>query len=185
MKEFYKAWRQYINESVGFGGVLPGMVGTQRSNVGTTVSPHKASNERPGDDTDTAITVKACLHRNSMVLLLKNEKGWDLPGGHLKQGEGVEDGLRREVYEETGLNIEDVDMVNSPTGRKRFFCAAFMTDDVHLSNEHTEFKFFHKDEIADLEDLDETFRSVILKCLGGDNRMKKHYRRIKVGVKII
>ena len=181
MKDFYKAWRQYINEAVGFGGMLPGMAGTQRSNVGTTVSPHKASNERPGDD--TKITVKACLHRNSMVLLLKNEKGWDLPGGHLKQGEGVEDGLRREVYEETGLNIEDVDMVNSPTGRKRFFCAAFMTDDVHLSNEHTEFKFFHKDEIADLEDLDETFRSVILKCLGMPHGKKK-ISKIEVEVKV-
>jgi len=183
MKEIYKAWRQYINENVNFGGLLPGYAGNARNNAGTTVTPHKATDNPPGED--TYITVKACLHRNSMVLLLKNEKGWDLPGGHLKEGESTEDGLRREIFEETGLNIEDIDMVNSPTGKKRFYCASFLTDDVQLSNEHYEYKFFHVDEIKDLDELDETFRSVILKCLGGNNRTKKHFRRIKVGVKII
>jgi len=172
-----------LNENVGFGGLLPGLAGHFGNNAGTTVAPHKPNVATPEED--SYITVKACIHRNNKVLLLKNEKGWDLPGGHLKQGEATVDGLKREVFEETGLNIEDIDMVNSPTGKKRFYCASFLTDDVQLSNEHYEYKFFHIDEIKDLDELDETFRSVILKCLGGENRTKKHFRRIKVGVKII
>ena len=86
---------------------------------------------------DSKKVAKAVIFNDEVeVLLLATDNNpqfeghWDLPGGHLKQGEGVEDGLRREVYEETGLNIQDVEIVNSPTGRKRFFCASFMTDDV-------------------------------------------------------
>jgi len=182
MKEIYKSWRQFINEAVPFGGLSPTLVGTWGNNAATTIAPHSASDDEVPNE-DTEITAKVCLHRNSMILLLKNEKGWDLPGGHLKKGEGVEDGLRREVYEETGLNIEDIEMVNSPTGKKRFFCASFMTDDVHLSNEHSEYKFFHIDEIENLDNLDETFRSIILKCLGREAKIKK-VSNIKVSVKI-
>jgi ADP-ribose pyrophosphatase YjhB (NUDIX family) len=45
------------------------------------------------------------------VLLIERGKEplkgyWSLPGGALETGEGVEDGLRREVREETGLEVE-------------------------------------------------------------------------------
>jgi len=166
---------------VPFGGLSPALAGNFGNNAGATVTPHKATDDAPGED--TYITVKACMHRNSKVLLLKNEKGWDLPGGHLKQGEDTVDGLKREIYEETGLNIGEVELVNSPTGKKRFFCTAFLTDDVQLSNEHHEYKFFHVDEIKDLDNLNETFRTVILKCLGAEEKTKK-ISRIKIGIKI-
>jgi len=173
-----------VSEIVNFGGLLPGLVGDFGVSSGDTIVPHKATKNKLPDE-DSYITVKACLHRNSMVLLLKNEKGWDLPGGHLKQGESPVDGLRREIFEETGLNIEDIDMVNGPTGKRRFYCASFLTDDVHLSNEHHEYKFFHIDEIKNLDNLNETFRSVILKCLGDEPTKKKNkISRIKIGIKI-
>jgi ADP-ribose pyrophosphatase YjhB (NUDIX family) len=168
--------------SVPFGGLSPGYAGTFGNNAGTIVVPHKATKNIIPDE-DTYVTVKACLHRNNMVLLLKNEKGWDLPGGHLKLGEAPVDGLKREIFEETGLNIEKINMVGPPTRKKRFFCATFLTDDVHLSNEHYEYKFFQVDEIKKLDELNETFRSVILKCLGTKKEIKK-ISRIKVDIKI-
>ncbi len=36
---------------------------------------------------------------------------WSLPGGALELGERLEDGVRREVNEETGLDVEPVEIV--------------------------------------------------------------------------
>ena len=46
--------------------------------------------------------------RNGNVLLLNNEGGWDLPGGHLKTGEGSVPALSRETFEETGIRIKNI-----------------------------------------------------------------------------
>jgi hypothetical protein len=190
LKTLPESWQRYLHEVSGplssgvgvpFGGLSPALAGNFGNNAGATITPHRTTDAEPAED--TYITVKACMHRNSKVLLLKNEKGWDLPGGHLKQGEDTVDGLKREVYEETGLNIGEVELVNSPTGKKRFFCTAFLSDDVHLSNEHHEYKFFHIDEIKNLDNLNETFRTVILKCLGAEQKTRK-ISHIKIGLKI-
>jgi len=47
------------------------------------------------------------------VLLFQKANGiWDLPGGRLKSGEGWLEGLAREVFEESGLQIRDADWVS-------------------------------------------------------------------------
>ena len=41
------------------------------------------------------------------LLIQRRDNGhWEPPGGILEHGETIEEGLRREVYEETGLKIE-------------------------------------------------------------------------------
>jgi 8-oxo-dGTP diphosphatase len=38
---------------------------------------------------------------------------WDIPGGFLEEGEDVTDGLRREIREETGLEIEPLEFLGA------------------------------------------------------------------------
>ena len=42
--------------------------------------------------------------RNGNLLLVKtHHRGWDTPGGQVENGESVEDGLLREIFEESGI----------------------------------------------------------------------------------
>ena len=105
---------------------------------------------------DSDKIAKAVLHKDNKVLLLKRSSymkkhsgEWDLPGGHIMEGENLEDGLLREVWEETGLRIKDPVKLHS---RKKdtYFKAELPDTKVKLSDEHTEHKMY---SLEDLEDL--------------------------------
>lgn len=64
-------------------------------------------NLRESDITETIIRVKALIINND-VILLGNENGvLQFPGGHLEDDESYEECLKREVREETGIEISD------------------------------------------------------------------------------
>ncbi len=54
------------------------------------------------------IAVSALIFKEGHVLLAhrRDIDWWNLPGGGMEAGETVDEALRREVYEETGLEIE-------------------------------------------------------------------------------
>ena len=56
------------------------------------------------------VSVKAIIKdSDGRVLLLQEADGqWDLPGGGLEHNESVQDGLAREVLEETGYRVTSV-----------------------------------------------------------------------------
>ena len=83
---------------------------------------------------------------------------YHMPGGRLNPGEAFQDGLKREVSEETGLEIE----IGKPiyVGEWRpvikgvqnqivaiFFICKPLSDNVQLSEEHDDFKWVTPDQI--------------------------------------
>lgn len=43
-----------------------------------------------------------CIYNNQLVLV-RNKRGWEIPGGHSEPGETVEKSLERELSEEAGI----------------------------------------------------------------------------------
>lgn len=65
----------------------------------------KSAEQIPSRDNVSAVFLAA--FSNNKVLAIRNERGWDVPGGHLKNSETLLDGLKRETLEEAGANFEN------------------------------------------------------------------------------
>ncbi|WP_350343099.1 NUDIX domain-containing protein [Proteinivorax tanatarense] len=109
-------------------------------------------------------TVSAVVFNpDNKVLLCKSHK-WDdkyvIPGGHIDLGEKMEEALKREVLEETGLEINDIQLISVKESvfekgfykDKHFIFIDYVckTDfgDVILNDEAQEYKW------VDLKDID-------------------------------
>lgn len=70
---------------------------------------------RIGQKRFTVTTAVAIFDDEGRVLLLEHvfrpDSGWGLPGGFLSGGEHPEEGLRREIREEIGIELEDVELL--------------------------------------------------------------------------
>lgn len=66
--------------------------------------------------------VYALINRNDNVALILKSRGayagsWDLPGGSIEFGESPMQALVREVYEETGLQVQTAALVDTLSAR--------------------------------------------------------------------
>jgi len=99
------------------------------------------------------------------VFLMRSHKWrdhWVLPGGHIELGERMEDALRREVKEETSLDIRDIDFIcfqefiyDERFWQRRhfiFFDYACKTDstDVELNEEAQEYTWVSLEDLQNL-----------------------------------
>ena len=104
---------------------------------------------------DLQITAKVLIRDESnKVLILKDRFSdwWDLPGGHIHTDETPEEGALREVEEETGIKLNEVDLVvgqevDTDLGHKLgLFLVAYVPLDSPkplLSDEHTDYAWIN------------------------------------------
>lgn len=113
------------------------------------------------------ILVKTLIFKEDKLLLIKR-KGtsdfaggcWDIPGGKLEFKETPEYALKREVYEETGLdiNIKDIVSVSSGINEERnkqyisiVYLCRYKSGDMLLSDEHIDYVWLNLDEAKNYE----------------------------------
>ena len=117
---------------------------------------------------DTKVVAKAVIiDNNDRVLFLKRSQKlekfpgeWDLPGGHVKEGEPLMSGLKREVAEETSLEIDNVRYIEQIKNMYFFMCK-YDSQPVKISDEHIDYKFL---EESDLDKKDK-FQQIAKKAL--------------------
>jgi 8-oxo-dGTP diphosphatase len=105
---------------------------------------------------------------NRILILQKNEK-WLLPGGRLNENETWEQGLRREVEQETGINdftikeISNVDINDEKdTYIVVFICEIESVPEIKLSYEHQKYEWLDLKEIDKYEFWHEKIKQRIL-----------------------
>jgi len=160
MQKLFENWRKYINEygAAGMGGNIATIAGAGRAPMAYDNLP-KTKNFELGDDVDAS--VKAVLFMNDgTIVLLKNEKGWDLPGGHMREGETKVQALKREVFEETGIQINNINNLHHKSGNKNFFSGQCMSDDIILSGEHSNHIFLDPQDLYSHDIADEFIAAI-------------------------
>lgn len=109
---------------------------------------------------DSQVAVKAVIKNQSgKSLIVREGERWQAVGGRLEKGEKLEDGLRRETQEETGITDLSVGRVihvdewfAKPEGELKhivalFFLCTTMTEKVVLSDEHQEYAWITEEEL--------------------------------------
>ncbi len=114
------------------------------------------------------VATKGIIFRNDgkVLLITKSDKEdmnpntIDIPGGRLEFGENLEDSLKREVKEETGLNIDVIKPSRCWTFMKKdqnfqlvgitFYCR-YVGGEEKLSEEHTDFRWILPEDILNGE----------------------------------
>ena len=121
-------------------------------------------------------TLKIILINNENKILALRRSGtvprrqhtWDLPGGVLEHGEILEDAIKRETLEETGVEIDTVTIhdasavlnVQEAYWIQICYVAKVELPEVILSFEHDEYEWLSKNEFLERESTDRLTRFV-------------------------
>ena len=68
----------------------------------------------------TGVTVLV-IDQHSRFLMVESDNIWKLPGGFIELGESAEEACRREILEETGINIGNLQLIGSFFRKKLFY----------------------------------------------------------------
>ena len=112
-----------------------------------------------------------CLIQDGKKILLQNRvkkdwKGYTLPGGHVEAGESFVDAVKREMKEETGLNIQNPKLVgikqfpfkNEDNVNCRYIVLLFKTEEFSgevVSSSEGEMTWVRYDQLSSMDTVDD------------------------------
>lgn len=115
-------------------------------------------------ETNFRVAVKAFIVNNNRLLIIKRAKdepqmpnAWEIPGGRLNLGENPFDGVKREIKEETNLDIEIISPLNVRHFKRKdgqtitmiiFLCRP-IGGKIQLSKEHSRYEGIDIDSAKD------------------------------------
>lgn len=115
---------------------------------------------------DSQVAVKAVIkNADGKFLIVREGERWQAVGGRLEKGEKLEDGLKRETQEETGITDLEIGKVihvdewfAKPEGELKhivalFFLCLVKSDEVSLSDEHQEYAWVSSNELEKYGDI--------------------------------
>lgn len=121
------------------------------------------------------ISQKAVLYgpEDEILLLLQDEGPWELPGGRIGAGEDPETGLRREVYEETGLLVDVERPVHTSAwrndrGQDRYaviYRCRVDSREVRLSSEHVHWRWIPPEAAMEFQLSKDAFRVALERAM--------------------
>jgi len=105
--------------------------------------------------------VKVIVEYDNQILMIRNSygwKSWTFPGGRIEKGEKPVEAARREVLEETGLNLSDLTYVGQIVSTQEgnidhidiFYGLAQNSETVFCEFEIEEGKWFPKDMLPEM-----------------------------------
>lgn len=98
------------------------------------------------------------VNTKNQVLMLKSPRydDWEFPGGQIEEGETIPQGLKREVFEETGIIIEVKSLIGiysnirkSPIVMLDFLCE-YISGEPRSSKESTQVEWVERDSVLQL-----------------------------------
>jgi ADP-ribose pyrophosphatase YjhB (NUDIX family) len=96
-------------------------------------------------------------HGRALLIQRADNQRWEPPGGVLELGETIHEGLRREIKEETGLDIEPVALTGVYKNMNRSIIALVFRckitgGDLTITDETAAYRWTSADEVRDLAD---------------------------------
>jgi len=103
--------------------------------------------------------------QGNLLMVKLHHRGWDTPGGQIENGESLEEGLLREILEESGItatvrclvgvysnvgqNLGYDGKTHVPTKVMLDFLCDYVSGEPTISDENTETKWIAKSEVLD------------------------------------
>lgn len=111
-----------------------------------------------GEHTRHSVSVSGVViddQGRALLIQRRDNAHWEPPGGILELGERITDGLRREVKEETGLEVEPVALTGVYKNMSRgiialVFRCRVINGNLRTNLEVKDFRWASKDEVADM-----------------------------------